>query len=167
MTKNVKEGLGAWNVCPAPSTHSRREWESFCIFYFSRSHLHFPPAAHFSCTGPGRGEDPKAQRGVCDRRTGVNQPLAGKTPNRRGARGPELPETPTSQFRFANLWIQKRRGLHAQVCGAPQCSPVLFPLLSGSLNLPVSDFLTLPLLRRDVSHSCHQMKARPHSFSVS
>lgn len=127
MTKNVKEGLGAWNVCPAPSTHSRREWESFCIFYFSRSHLHFPPAAHLSCTGAGRGEDPKAQRGVCHRRTGVNQPLVGKTPDRRGARGRELPEAPTSQFGFANLWIQKRRGLHAQICAAPPRSPVLFP----------------------------------------
>lgn len=134
MTKNVKEGLGAWNVCPAPSTHSRREWESFCIFYFSRSHLHFPPAAHFSCTGAGRCEDPKAQRSVCDGRTGVNQPLAGATPDRRGARGRELSGAPSSQPWCANLWIQRGRGFHAQICASPQRSPVL-----SSLSLLISE----------------------------
>lgn len=43
-----------------------------------------------------RGEDPKAQRGVCDGPTGVNQPLAGETPDRMEARGCELPGSPSS-----------------------------------------------------------------------
>lgn len=81
----------------------------------------------------------------------------------------ELPGAPSSQPGFANLRILKGGGgLHALICASLQRCPFLFSSsLCKSLNLPVSDFLTLSPLFHEIPHLRHQMKGGRSARSVS
>lgn len=100
------------------------------------------------------------------RRTRVRQPPAGETPDRRG-RGVVSFHKPLIPVLVSNPPNPEGRGLQAQICAAPQLQPGSLSLVSGSLNRPVSDFLTPLPLFLEISHPCHQTKARPFCLSVS
>lgn len=68
--------------------HTRRGNENHSVSSISPGAICcFPPAAHFSCTGMGAARTQKLGAVSAAAGTGVNQPLAGETPDRRGARG--------------------------------------------------------------------------------
>lgn len=66
------------------------------------------------------------------------------------------------------LNVERGSGLHALICASLQRYPFLFPVsLRESLNLPVSDFLTLFPLFHEIPHPRHQMNGGRSAMSVS
>lgn len=98
--------------------------------------------------------------------TGVNQPLADETPDRRRGEGNvsfQEPLHPSPGLQTSESC--KGEGVARAYL---RVSPFLFPLsLPESLNLPVSDFLTLFPLFHEIPHPHHQMKGGRSAMSVS
>lgn len=128
--------------------------------------MHFPPAAHFSCTGAGRGEarTQKLSAVSVTARLGLTSPWRARlqTEWRRGDVSFLDPLHPSPCVQTSES--RDGGGCTRRSARLPSAALFSLPRLPGSLNPPVSDFLALFPPFSEISHPRHQLKASPFCY---
>lgn len=153
------------------SFHTLEEGMRIILYLlFLQEPLAFPTSCSLQLHGCWARRRPKSSaRRLRRPGLGLTSPWRTRHQTEGGVRGTWASRSPFIPARVCKpLNLARGRGLHALISASLQCYPFLFPLsLLASLNLPVSDFLTLFPLFHEIPHPRHQMKGDRSAMSVS